>query len=56
MLGAAVMLLRRHGDQAALKVAQHIGELAAYGDATGIAAWKAIARHLDAILNSRPLQ
>lgn len=56
MLGAAMMLLKRYGDCASLKVAERIGELALDGDAMGVATWKAIAFHLDAILNAGSLQ
>lgn len=56
MLGAAMMLLKRHGDQAPLKVAQRIGELAAQEDFLGVAAWQAIAGRMDEILRAGPLQ
>lgn len=52
MLGAAMMLLKRHGDRAPLKVAERLGELAAEGDEMGIAVWRAIAAHMDAILRA----
>jgi hypothetical protein len=52
MLGAAMMLLKRHGDQAPLKVAERIGALAADGDEMGVAVWRVIARHMHAILRA----
>lgn len=52
MLGAAMMLLKRYGDRAPLKVAERIGELAMEGDNVGIAAWTAIARRMDDLLRS----
>ncbi|WP_301182313.1 hypothetical protein [Sphingobium sp. SA916] len=35
-LGAAMMLLRRHGNQAPVKVAERIGELAVEADWEGL--------------------
>jgi hypothetical protein len=55
MLGAAMMLLKRHGDQAPLKVAERIGVLAADGDEMGVAVWRAIAGHMNAILHAGSL-
>lgn len=52
LLGAAMMLLKRHGNLAPLKAAERMGELAAEGDEMGVAAWAAIARHMDAILRA----
>lgn len=52
MLGAAMMLLKRHGKLAPLKVAERIGELAADGDEMGVAIWKAIAACMDEILRA----
>ncbi|WP_375178112.1 DUF6961 family protein [Sphingobium yanoikuyae] len=52
MLGAAMMLLKRHGDLAPFKVAERIGELVVDGDEMGVAVWKAIAGHMDEILRS----
>ncbi|SCW76079.1 hypothetical protein SAMN02927924_02659 [Sphingobium faniae] len=49
-LGAAMMLLRRHGDLAPQRVAQRIGELALAGDHEGIELWKQIASRMDQIL------
>ncbi len=56
MLGAAMMLLRRHGESAPLKVAERIGELVSEGDDVGVALWKSIAHHMDAILRAGPVQ
>ena len=56
MLGAAMMLLKRHGDLAPLKVAERIGVLVVEGDEMGIAVWRAIAGHMDAILRAGPMQ
>ncbi|EQB30362.1 hypothetical protein [Sphingobium ummariense] len=36
-LGAAMMLLKRHGDRAPMMLANRIGELALEGDEVGIA-------------------
>ncbi|WP_176593013.1 hypothetical protein [Sphingobium sp. EM0848] len=55
-LGAAVMMLRRHGDQAPTKVAERIGELAVEGDWEGLAFWKAIASKMDQILRAGSVQ
>lgn len=56
LLGAAMMLLRRHGKNTPLKVAERIGELASEGDWAGVAAWKVIARRMDEILRAGPEQ
>ena len=56
LLGAAVMMLKRHGNRAPLKVAERIGELAATGDDAGVATWKIIAQHMDRILSAGPAQ
>ncbi|PSO12787.1 MULTISPECIES: DUF6961 family protein [unclassified Sphingobium] len=52
MLGAAMMLLKRHGDLVPVKIAERIGELAAEGDEMGVAVWRVIAGHMDAILRA----
>lgn len=52
MLGAALMLLKRYGDLAPVKVAERIGALAADGDEMGVAAWRAIAGHMEGILRA----
>jgi len=54
--GAAMMLLRRHGDLAPVRVAERIGELAVAGDARGVATWKRIASRMDQILRPGPMQ
>lgn len=56
LLGAAMMLLKRHGATAPLKVAERIGELAIEDDAAGVAVWKAIAARMDEILRAGPMQ
>ncbi|NWK95022.1 hypothetical protein DM806_04925 [Sphingobium lactosutens] len=56
MLGAAMMLLKRHGDLAPAKVAERIGELHAEGDEMGVATWKAIAARMDEIMRAGPMQ
>jgi len=56
MLGAAMMLLKRHGERAPFRVAERIGELASEGDNVGVAMWKSIAIHMDAILRAGPVQ
>ncbi len=50
MWGAALMLLRRHGEQAPLKVAERIGALALEGDTLGVAVWTGIASRLDKLV------
>lgn len=50
MLGAAMMLIRQHGDLAPIKVAERIGELVLEGDVIAISVWKEIARYMDSIL------
>lgn len=52
MLGAALMLLKRYGDMAPVKGAERIGALAADGDEMGVAAWRAIAGHMEGILRA----
>lgn len=52
MLGAAMMLLNRHGDLAPFKAAERVGELAVDGDEMGVAVWTAIAGRIDDILRS----
>jgi hypothetical protein len=56
LLGTAMMLLKRYGDTAPLKVAERIGELAIEDDAAGVAVWKAIAARMDEILRAAPMQ
>lgn len=55
-LGAAMILLRRHGDQAPTKVAARIGELAVEGDWEGLTFWKTIASKMDQILRAGSVQ
>lgn len=40
-------VLRQHGDEAPLHVAERIGALALAGDAAGVETWKAIAARVD---------
>lgn len=47
----AVSVLRQHGDQAPLHVAERIGSCAEADDAQGVATWKAVAFRMNAILN-----
>lgn len=47
MWGAALMLFRKHGKQAPLKVAERIGALAIEGDELGFTVWKGIAWRID---------
>ena len=54
--GAAMMLLRRHGDLAPARVAERIGELALAGDAGGVELWKRIASRMDRILRPGAVQ
>ncbi|CAD7339376.1 hypothetical protein FIM10_12000 [Sphingomonadales bacterium 56] len=55
-LGAAMMLLRRHGDEAPTKVAARIGELAVEGDWEGLTFWKTVASKMDQILRAGSVQ
>lgn len=43
----ASMLLRQHGDRAPAVVTERIGQLAAEGQAEGVALWKEVAWRLD---------
>lgn len=52
VLGAAMMLLKRHGASAQCKVAERIGELSLEGDEMGVAIWKAIAARMNEILRA----
>lgn len=52
MLGAAMMLLKRHGVSAQRTVAERIGELSLEGDEMGVAIWKAIAARMNEILRA----
>lgn len=52
LLGAAMMLLKRHGAVAPAKVAERIGDLASEGDWAGVATWKLIARRMDEIMKA----
>jgi hypothetical protein len=45
--GMAIMVLQRHGDQAALYVAERIGKLALHGEAEGVALWREVAHRLN---------
>ena len=55
-LGAAMMLLRRHGDLAPARVAQRIEELALAGDQEGVLFWKRVALKMDQILRPGAVQ
>ena len=55
-LGGAMMMLRRHGEHAPLRVAERIGKLAAAGDWDGVCCWKAIGAHMDQILRPGHIQ
>ena len=48
----ALQVMRQHGDQAPVFIAERIGALALKGDEQGIATWQGIAARLDA-LNSQ---
>jgi len=54
--GAAMMLLRRHGELAPVRVAERIGELALAGDAGGVELWTRIASRMDRILRPGSMQ
>ena len=54
--GAAMMLLRQHGELAPVRVAERIGELALAGDAGGVELWKRIASRMDRILRPGAMQ
>jgi hypothetical protein len=55
-LGAAMMLLRRHGDLAPVRAAERIGELALAGDQEGVLFWKRVAQRMDQILRPGAVQ
>ena len=55
-LGAAMMLLRRHGDLAPVRVAERIGDMAIVGDREGVLFWKRVARKMDQILRPGAVQ
>ena len=55
-LAAAIMLLRRFGDRAQLRVAERIGELASQNEADGVVFWKAVAFQMDRILRPGSIQ
>ena len=55
-LGAAMMLLRRHGDLAPARVAERIGELAMAGDQEGLLFWKRVVLKMDRILRPGAVQ
>ena len=55
-LGAAMMLLRRHGDLAPVRVAERIGEMAIAGDQEGLLFWKRVALKMDRILRPGAVQ
>lgn len=46
----ATTILRRHGDQAPVYIAERIAALAATGDQAGVDRWKEIAARLDRLL------
>ena len=56
MWGAAVMLIKQHGDLAPVKVAERIGQVAMQGDDEGVVVWRAVAAHMDAILRAGSVQ
>jgi hypothetical protein len=51
--GMALMLLRQHGDRAAVQVAERIGELAVTGEMDGVELWREIAHRLIALISKR---
>ena len=53
----AQTVMRQHGEQALIHVAERLGALELAGDAEGVATWKAIARRIQSLSeNSRPIQ
>lgn len=50
MWGAALTMLRNHGDEAPVKIAERIGALALKGDDLGVAMWRGIAAKLNQLL------
>ncbi|WP_242122987.1 hypothetical protein [Sphingobium sp. Sx8-8] len=48
----ASMVLRQHGDLAAVVVAERIGQLASEGKAEGVTVWKEVAIRLDRLMRS----
>ena len=55
-LEAAMMLLRRHGDRAPVRVAERIGDVAIAGDREGVLFWKRVARKMNQILRPGAVQ
>ena len=51
-----MMLLRRHGDLAPVRVAERIGEMAIAGDQEGLLFWKRVALKMDRILRPGAVQ
>lgn len=50
--GMAIMLLRQHGEQAPLKVAERIGELAVAHEAGGVQLWREVAHRMNALIGT----
>ena len=51
--GMALMLLRQHGNQAPIVVAERIERLASEGKEEGVALWKDVARRVDQMLRAK---
>lgn len=50
--GMALALVKQHGDQAPVKVAERIGQLAVQGEPQGVALWQEVAKRLNSLLLS----
>ncbi len=50
--GMVLALVKQHGDQAPLEVAERIGQLAVQGEPQGVALWQEVAKRLNSLLLS----
>lgn len=50
--GMVLALVKQHGDQAPLEVAERIGQLAVQGEPQGVALWQEVAKRLNSLLSS----
>ena len=53
ILACALAVVRQHGDNSALQVAERIGTLAVAGDMQGVEVWKALAARMDSLSGGR---
>jgi hypothetical protein len=54
LLGAAQLVIKRHGDDAAVVTKQRVDELARGGDFEGAAVWTSILRVVEELLRVKP--